>query len=270
MRYRRFSRVAGCGSGTKGTPSYTFLVRTLITLIAVLAVMVGACGDSADSDDTQAASTTAAAITTLPPVTAADDTSTVASPSAATTSEAAQSTTSTTTTTGPVETTTTFIGTAGFALTRIGFALRPHVVVTNVGSGAGEMAGYWLCADGNYYEIPTTQLAAGESVIVSFGETPPDPSIGVVEVFDGSAVMGPIDPADGEMALYRNPVFDAASEMVDYLEWGLPGHDRTSVAVTAGIWPAGGFIDSSRLTLGLQVTAPPASGPEDWFAEIGG
>lgn len=206
-------------------------------------------------------------------MTAADTTSTTSTttiPSAATTSETESSTTSSATTTEPVETTTTFVGTADFALTRIGFALRPHVVVGNVGSGAGEMAGYWLCADGNYYEIPTISLAAGESVIVSFGETPPDPNIGVVDVFDASAVMGPIDPADGEMALYRNPVFDAASEIVDYLEWGLPGHDRTSIAVTAGIWPAGGFINSSRLTLGLQVTAPPASGPEDWFAEIGG
>jgi hypothetical protein len=143
-------------------------------------------------------------------------------------------------------------------------------VVANVGNGPGPLAGYWLCAEGDYFEIPDVTLGANESVIVSFGDTLPIPDVGVVEVFDASEVMGPIEPIDGEMALYRAPVFDDATQMVAYVEWGLPGHDRSGVAVAAGLWPAEAYVISSHLTLGMEVTVVPATEPADWFAEIGG
>ena len=46
---------------------------------------------------------------------------------------------------------------------------------------------------------------------------------------------------DGEMGLYSTNGFANSNNIVDYVEWGSSGHQRSSVAVAAGIWTAGDY-----------------------------
>jgi hypothetical protein len=218
--------------------------------IAALVTVVAGCAGTTAPDADQGTTTS---LTTLP--TLAPETSTTST----TTATAAPTSSTSPTTTSPPEDG----GPPVFALTRIGFGLTPQVVVTNVGAGPGNIGGYWLSKGTGAFEIPRTPLAPGESIAVGVGEVLPD-------VASSGLRLGDLEPAGGEMALYRTGSFDVASEIVDYVEWGSSGHNRSDVAVEAGIWPQGGVVRVRPLAIGLLATSAPARGPDGWHAEIGG
>ena len=217
------------------------------------------------SDPNGAAPTSTSVTPTV--TTAGPGTTSTSPPTSTTTTEPATTTTATVITASP----TTTIGSGGvavFTLSQIVFGDAGYLLITNAGSGRGDIGGYWLCRRPNYFAIPSAELAPGESVAVALGPTVPD-VIGVVATFDLEGALGVIDVTGGELGLYQSSEFDSVTAIVDYVEWVTTAHGRSAFAVEAGLWPEGGFVDIPVATIAISSTGGPGAGPEDWVPEIG-
>ena len=103
-----------------------------------------------------------------------------------------------------------------------------QVELKNTGTDTLNIVNWWLC------NFPTYERLSNLSIVC------------------GSLRMGPgditvlsdwtIDEADGELGLYSNNAFGDTSSIVDYVEWGSSGHQRSGVAVDAGIWDTNSFV----------------------------
>lgn len=160
-------------------------------------------------------------------------------------------------------------GDAAFALKQVVFGEGAYVAVQNNGPAAGSLEGLWLCQFPDYASLPDIEVGPGRTVALAVGGVLPD-LLGVVAVVDLRDPIDPIRRESGELALYSTDVFSDPEAMVDYVEWGTPGHERSVVAVAAGIWPEGGFVTVPEETLALLAGDLPTEGPADWIAEIGG
>lgn len=234
-----------------------------IAAVAMLVLLAAACGD----DD--GAATTVAEATTTTPTTVA---TTVTSAAPATTSAAVTTTSPVGTTAAPEATTTTMAPGSGIlAMIRVSFQPTPYVLITNVGAAPIDLGDHWLCRRPAYKQLPRLMMEPGDTVAVGLGDTPPpDDLVGLVDSIDLGQALGVIARDDGELGLYGAPTFDAASAMVDYVQWGSADHGRESVAVEAGIWTAGAFVEVPLEALALTSSGLPDAGFEDWAAEVGG
>ncbi len=231
-------------------------MKSLLAPMA-LVLLVAACGDGA----------TTTTIAAAPPATAAPETTTPPSETAA----------ATTTSTAPAQTTppTTVPPPAAapaFALTQVVFGDNGYVAVTNVGDGPGDPGGHWLCQRPLYFEIPSTPLEPGETVWVAAGDGADlEGSVGpsVTAVVSASGTLGTFRQDTGEIGLYRTGDFGNSDAIVHYVEWGEPGHGRAGVAVAAGTWPDGGFVEVPEGAVAISAAVPRAAGPEDWSPDIG-
>lgn len=221
----------------------------LILPLAVL-LLAAACGD----DDVPAPSTTTAAPTTT-------TSATTATSAATTTSTAA-------TTTVPLTATSPPAGNGRFIIQQVVFGDSAHITLINVGSGTGDIAGHWLCQRPSYFQLPSVDLAPGEFVVVTSGGSTDPEVVGAKATIDGS--FGRINVASGEVGLYSAADFGNSEEIVDYVEWGSGGHGRSSVAVGAGIWEEGAFVEIPSEALAITVVQVPSDSPDDWAADIGG
>ncbi|MCB0400155.1 MAG: T9SS type A sorting domain-containing protein [Winogradskyella sp.] len=101
------------------------------------------------------------------------------------------------------------------------------VTLKNFGGSNEPISGLWLCNFPAYGQVSSmtavTSLDPGE------------------EVSFGSSVN--FAPADGEFGLYTSASFASSAAMIDYMQWGSAGHQRESVAVAAGVWDVGTFIN---------------------------
>lgn len=211
----------------------------------VLILALAACGGSTAETTTSAA---------LP------DTS---APEAATTTTSASPEPTTATT--PESTTDVPADSSGatFAISMISLGELGQVVVQNVGSEAGSLAGFWLCQRPAYYEFPDVELAPGESAAVSVGGDIFVPPPGAIAI-EGVAGIGPFAPTDGEVGLYLDDAFGNPDAIVSYVEWGRSGHGRSETAVSAQIWPDGGFVETSEATGAILATVIPPTEPAHW------
>lgn len=212
----------------------------------VLVLAVAGCGDSTEETTTSVAP----AATTSP----------AATTTATTAVEPTTSTTSAASTEAPADSPG-----AKFALTIVSLGDLGQVVVQNVGSEAGSLGGHWLCQRPEYYEFPDVELQAGESAAVSVGGDVFAPPPGAIAI-EGIAEIGPFDPTDGEVGLYRFDAFDDPDAIVSYVEWGSSGHGRSATAVSAGIWLDGGFVETSDATGAILATSIPPTDPGDWIS----
>ena len=114
-------------------------------------------------------------------------------------------------------------------------------MIQNAGSAIGNLNGFALCQRPNYHIFDDIELAPGEFIAVSLGGDLFLPPPGAKETL--SANLGSITTEDGEIGLYSSGDFGNSSAIVDYVEWGSSGHGRSSVAVGAGIWSTGDFVD---------------------------
>jgi hypothetical protein len=62
----------------------------------------------------------------------------------------------------------------------------------------------------------------------------------------------PINPADGELALFKTNVFNIAGFLDDYVEWGSHGHFNARLAKQAGIWTNGDFVFPFSANEGIE------------------
>lgn len=232
----------------------------IISILTVLALLIAACGGN---DDASTTTTTVAAATST---TAQVETTTTTPPSTTTTAAPA------TTTTESAETTTTIApptGPAEFAIMEVFFGANAYLTIANIGLGSGKLGGFWLCQRPSYYEIPPVRLEPGEVVAIALGGDVPD-QIGIAAVFDAGRELGRVVRRDGEVGLYKAPAFGDKDAIVDYVEWGSSGHGRSAVAVAAGIWVEDGFVPVPPEAQSIAVLSPPATGPDQWSALVGG
>ena len=222
-------------------------MNRILLLAAGLALVAAACGGG-DAD------------TTTTTATAAATTTTTTEPATTTTAPAD------TTTTAPADTTTTSTAEAGavFAVTEVVFGDQGYVAVTNIGTEAGNVGGHQLCQRPLYFEIPSQELAPGETLYVTTEEVVGLDVDGPVISADGR--FGSLSAGNGEMGLYTDNNFGSSSSIVSYVEWGSTGHPRSGVAVGAGIWGDGDFVDAEGAAFIRAIEAPPL-GAADW--EIG-
>jgi hypothetical protein len=179
----------------------------------VFALMAAACsgGDSVDTTSSSPATTTA------PTTTAA--TTTVAP------------TVTSTTTAAPTETTTpTEPPTSGpppLVVTSVDFE-EEWVEITNVSGSDYSLDGHFVCNFPTYISIGDLgTIAAGESF--------------TIELADLAASQ-----STGEVGVYTSNDFANPDAMVTYVEWGTPDHGRSDVAVAAGLWTDGDFVDNGH------------------------
>ena len=154
-----------------------------------------------------------------------------------------------------------------FALARIGLGVLGQVVVINLGTGPGSLAGYFLCHNGAYYEFPDVVVPLHEMAAVSVTGRdeifdPPSDAINI----EGIADIGPFDPVSGEVGLYSSNAFADPNAIVSYVEWGNSGHPRSATAVAAGVWTEGGFLETSDQTGAIFASLMPSTGPQDWVS----
>lgn len=177
----------------------------------------------------------------------------------------------TTTVTTTTTSRTTPAGPARFALTEVIFGESGFIEITNLGDGPGELTGHWLCRFPAYFPIPDLELGAGESVWVAIGDGEGlEGPIGPATVVPARGALGTLRPQDGEVGLYRSRSFGDPEAIVSYLEWGSTPHGRTGVAVQAGIWTEGDFVEVPPDAFGLVATERPPLGAGDWMAQVGG
>ncbi len=154
---------------------------------------------------------------------------------------------------------------------RVAFSPLPYVLITNVGSAPIDLGDHWLCRRPAYRQLPQLTMEPGDTVAVGLGDQPPpDDLVGLAGSVDLGRALGIIERADGELGLYTAPTFDSAQAIVDYVEWGSAAHGRESVAVAAGIWTEGAFVEVPVEALALTSSGLPEAGFEDWSAEVGG
>lgn len=236
-------------------------------VLALLLAAFAACGDddvavttTGGGDGTTTTEASGTTATTATPTTSAAPATTTA-PS--TTQTDASTTTTTATTVAP--------GGGVLAMIRLSFQPVPYVLITNVGAAPIDLGDHWLCRRPAYRQLPSIMMDPGDTVVVGLGDTPPpDDLVGLAGSVDLGRALGVITRADGELGLYTAPTFDSPSAIVDYVEWGSADHGRESVAVEAGIWTAGAFVEVPPEALALTSSGLPEAGFEDWAAEVGG
>ncbi len=231
-------------------------------LLLLLLPVMAACGDDAAAPHPTAAATSAAA---------EEATTTAAPPTTPPVTATAESTaTPNSTTTIEPDTVTPESGEPAFAIAQLVFGEAPYAAIRNVGTGAGSTAGLWLCQFPGYWALPDATLEPGEILAVALGDIAVPDLIGVAASADARGALGVVAPAGGELGLYTNAEFSDPDAMIDYVEWGTPGHERSDVAVAAGIWVEGGFVEVPAETLGLIAGGFPTTNPDGWAAEVGG
>ncbi|WP_282090125.1 spondin domain-containing protein [Aquimarina algiphila] len=118
-------------------------------------------------------------------------------------------------------------------INEVNYGEGKQIELWNNGTVAVDLAPYWLClGPGRYVQIEnasvisgTTQLAAGEFLVVNWDQ---------------------LGDSEG-LGLYSSNSFASADAIIDFVQWGAAGSARENVAVTAGIWTEGEFVQSVRL-----------------------
>lgn len=180
-----------------------------VTSILVVALVAAACGGDGTADTTAAPTTTVAPQTTV-----------VAS------STAEPSTTMTPTTGGGSEAPDP-APSPPLVITAVDFD-EEYAVITNVSGADYSLEGHFVCNFPSYAPIGALgTVAAGDSF--------------TIELATFAASVG-----SGELAIYTSNEFADPDAMVVYVEWGTPDHGRSGVAVAAGLWTAGDFVDNGK------------------------
>ncbi len=232
-------------------------------LFVLMVLAFAACASDDDTSDTTANPTTGAPAATTTTESGSAATTTTRSAPSSTTGAPVETTTSTTTTTLPP-------AEGSLAMTTVVFGDNPYVVVTNLGSSSVDLGDYWLCQRPSYSQIPSYTVEPGQNVAITFTDVPAPDVIaidGTVTLGDG---LGGITVDGGELGLYGSSDFGSSAAIVDYVEWGSGDRGRESVAVEAGIWVTGGFVDVPSESLSISTGGLEANGPDQWFPVVGG
>ncbi len=124
------------------------------------------------------------------------------------------------------------------------------IELANIGTASQNVASYWLCNFPAYSTISNLTIVCGGDMMLDPGE------LLTVSGFT-------VDAADGEMGLYLINDYTDPNDLIDYVEWGSSGHQRSSVAVQAGIWTTGDFVPAFSAPNSLEYNGTGDSS-SDW------
>lgn len=244
----------GCGtdSDTRHSPPAVYAAAMGRAFLIATLIFAACGGDSEASTTTTPPPTLTSLAAAAPP---ANPTTTTAPPTTITST--------TTTTTLPPN------AAAAFGLTQVVFGESSFIVVTNWGNDTGNLEGLWICQFPSYKSLPSIELAPGEQALIGLARVPPPDLAGMAVITDLGPAIGEFNAESGEVALYDSSSFDDPNSLIAYVEWGEPGHTRSSVAIAAGLWSEGAvdvFDDAPSISSGVF----PATSNSDWFADVGG
>lgn len=103
------------------------------------------------------------------------------------------------------------------------------ITLKNFGNDTEDISDWWFCALFVYAQLNTLTVNSGSLELESNQE---------VELTGYN-----LQEAASDLGLYETNTFGDASAMRDFTQWGAGGQGRESVAVTAGIWTAGDFLE---------------------------
>jgi hypothetical protein len=142
---------------------------------------------------------------------------------------------------------------ATFAISKVVFGDAGRIEVVNTGPQAGNIHGHWIAVHPFYLEMPSMIVESGKTVVISLDqEQQRDDWVNAYGLLPILAALG------GEVGLYANGQFGDPTAIVDYVEWGSPGHFRSTVAMAAGIWDDSRIVPMAGNEAGLM-----KSGEED-------
>ncbi len=101
------------------------------------------------------------------------------------------------------------------------------IELKNLGSAPVDVSTWWTCSFPTYNQISSLTVVSGSTTIPAGG----------LLVLSGHDMID-----NGELGLYTTNTFTSSAAIVDYIEWGSTPHQRSPVAVAAGVWITGQFI----------------------------
>lgn len=103
-----------------------------------------------------------------------------------------------------------------------------QVELINIGDDVEDATNLILCSFPVYNDVGDLTLESG-SLVLGPGE---------ILVVSGHSMS----QADDELGIYTSSDFTSSQAMIDYVEWGSHGHQRSTVAEGAGIWADLDFV----------------------------
>jgi len=117
------------------------------------------------------------------------------------------------------------------------------ILIRNDGDEDYDLTGHWICNRPTYSELPSETLAPGR----------------IIEI--DTAAIG-LSADNGEIALYASSGFGSADDILRYVQWGTDSHGRTAVAVAAGVWQEGDFVNNQGANIESSGSDPISA--SDW------
>lgn len=106
------------------------------------------------------------------------------------------------------------------------------VTIKNFGSTTENIGNYRLCSRINYRTLSSQTTVVSGSLNLG-----PNEEVTV-------SVSGFLNDSEADLGLYLpSGSFASADNMIDFMQWGSASNGRIGVAVTAGLWTAGTFIN---------------------------
>lgn len=127
-----------------------------------------------------------------------------------------------------------------------------QVELHNTGSEAVDVTSMFFCNRPAYIPLSALDVVSGETTI--------EPDGYLVLTWDAIATD------DAELGLYSSPNYNSADAIASYVAWGSAGHGREGVAVEAGIWTAGAFLDMPAEGQTLSHVDMMGMNSENWAA----
>ena len=126
------------------------------------------------------------------------------------------------------------------------------VELKNIGTSMVDVSGYILCDFPTYQSIANSSLDCGSMMMMPG-------SLLAVNNFNT------LNGQDGELGLYTSSNFSNPNAIIDYVEWGSSGHQRSSVAIAAQIWTMGDFVPEFVGSLAYSGSGDSSA---DWSAGV--
>jgi hypothetical protein len=133
---------------------------------------------------------------------------------------------------------------------------RQVVEIQNAGDTEVNMssAGFWLYFPPARWQFPSGVIIdPGEAVTVHINRPGESTTTDFFTGISGMRNLRSQGPFGDAIALFSTNLFGDPTKIIDFVEWGGPGNGGEEVAVAAGIWTSGAFIDVSSLRDGASL-----------------
>lgn len=159
---------------------------------------------------------------------------------------------------------------ARFVLSEVVFGDNGYIAVRNVGGASGNLEGYAISQEARSFLFPSVEVGLFEVVWVAVEDGTGLTRTDVAALIPAEGAIGRLDRAGGEMTLYRSAQFSQPEEFLSYVEWGETDHGRSGLAIEAGLWEEGAFIEIPPDAFGVVSTTAQPDSSSDWVAGVGG